>query len=129
VTRRIRADGGFYFGPFSSRRSAETFSESFLDLFKMRRCQIKIRRDPEFPGCIYSEMKMCLAPCFAGCSNQEYDVEVGRVLETLETAGSFLTREIAGQRETASEALDFERLPRSTSAWTKFRLHCEGGES
>ncbi len=109
VTRRIRADGGFYFGPFPSRRAAETFSEAFLDLFKIRRCQIRILRDPEFPGCIYSEMKMCLAPCFAGCSKQEYDVEVGRVLKTLETAGSFLTREIAGQREAASEALDFER--------------------
>src|SRR5580700_649010 len=109
VTRRIRADGGFYFGPFASRRAAEAFSESFLDLFKTRRCQIKIRRDPAFPGCIYSEMKMCLAPCFAGCSKQEYDVEVGRVLDTLETAGLFLTREIAGQREAASVALDFEK--------------------
>src|ERR1700677_2805082 len=109
VTRRIRADGGFYLGPFASRRAAEGFSESFLDLFKIRRCQIKIRRDPGFPGCIYSEMKMCLAPCFAGCSKQEYDVEVGRVLETLETAGSFLIREIQTQREAASEALDFEK--------------------
>ncbi len=109
VTRQIRGDEGFYFGPFSSRRAAEAFSETFLDLFKIRRCQIKIRRDPEFPGCIYSEMKMCLAPCFAGCSKQEYDAEVGRVLETLATAGSFLTREIAGQREAASESLDFER--------------------
>jgi excinuclease ABC subunit C len=109
VTRRIRADGGFYFGPFASRRAAEAFSESFLDLFKIRRCQIKIRRDPTFPGCIYSEMKMCLAPCFAGCSKQEYDVEVGRVLETLETAGTFLTREIQIQREAASEALNFEK--------------------
>src|SRR5580658_5965700 len=99
ITRRLAGDGGFYFGPFRSRRSADTFAEGFLDLFKIRRCQIKIRRDPEFPGCIYSEMKMCLAPCFAGCSKQEYDLEVSRVLETLETAGSFLTREIAGQRE------------------------------
>jgi excinuclease ABC subunit C len=109
VTRRIRADGGFYFGPFASRRAAEAFSESFLDIFKIRRCQIKIRRDPAFAGCIYSEMKMCLAPCFAGCAKQEYDVEVGRVLETLETAGSFLVREIQTQREAASEALDFEK--------------------
>jgi excinuclease UvrABC nuclease subunit len=109
VTRRIRTDGGFYFGPFPSRHAAETFSEAFLDLFKIRRCQIRILRDRDFPGCIYSEMKMCLAPCFAGCSKQEYDVEVGRVLKTLETAGSFLTREIAGQREAASEALDFEK--------------------
>lgn len=109
VTRRIRADEGFYFGPFASRRSAEAFSESFLDLFKIRRCQIKIRRDPTFPGCIYSEMKMCLAPCFAGCTKEEYDAEVALVVETLDTAGGALTTKFEREREAASEALDFER--------------------
>jgi excinuclease ABC subunit C len=109
VTRRVRADEGFYFGPFSSRRSAEDFSESFLDVFKTRRCQIKIRRDPEYPGCMYSEMKMCLAPCFAGCTQEEYDVEIGRVLESLESTGTALTEQLAQERAAASEALDFER--------------------
>jgi excinuclease ABC subunit C len=109
VTRRIRVDDGFYFGPFASRRSADAFAEGFLDLFKIRRCQIKIRRDPAFPGCIYSEMKMCLAPCFAGCTKQEYDDEVGRVLETLDTSGAALVERIEREREAASEALDFER--------------------
>jgi len=109
VTRRILDDEGFYFGPFASRRAADAFSESFLDLFKIRRCQIRIRRDPDFPGCIYSEMKMCLAPCFAGCTQQEYDAEMGRVLETLETTGEALTGKFTREREAASEALDFER--------------------
>jgi excinuclease ABC subunit C len=109
VTRRIRADEGFYFGPFASRRAADAFSEGFLDLFKIRRCKIKIRRDPSFPGCIYSEMKMCLAPCFAGCTKEEYDAEVGHVLETLDTTGSALTDRFEREREAASEALDFER--------------------
>jgi excinuclease ABC subunit C len=109
VTRRLAGDGGFYFGPFASRRSADAFAEGFLDLFKIRRCQIRIRRDPEFPGCIYSEMKMCLAPCFAGCTQQEYDAEVAAVLETLDTAGAALTAKFERQREAASEALDFER--------------------
>lgn len=109
VTRRISADGGFYFGPFASRRSAETFAEGFLDLFKIRRCQIKIRHDPNYPGCIYSEMKMCLAPCFAGCTKEEYDVEVGRVVETLATTGTALRESLEREREVASEALDFER--------------------
>jgi excinuclease ABC subunit C len=109
VTRRLAADEGFYFGPFASRRAADAFSEGFLDLFKIRRCQIKIRRDPSFPGCIYSEMKMCLAPCFAGCTKQEYDAEVGRVLETLDTTGAALTAKFEREREAASEALDFER--------------------
>jgi excinuclease ABC subunit C len=109
VTRRIRADGGFYFGPFSSRRAAEAFSEGFLDLFKIRRCQIKIRRDPAYPGCIYSEMKMCLAPCFAGCTKEEYDVEVTQVVETLASSGAALTERLERERAAASDALDFER--------------------
>jgi excinuclease ABC subunit C len=108
ATRRISANG-FYFGPFASRRAADTFASGFLDLFKIRRCQIKIRRDPSFPGCIYSEMKMCLAPCFAGCSKEDYDVEVGRVVAFLATGGASLTAELEREREAASDALDFER--------------------
>ncbi len=108
ATRRISANG-FYFGPFASRRAADTFASAFLDLFKIRRCQIKIRRDPDFPGCIYSEMKMCLAPCFAGCTQEQYDLEVGRVVAFLSTRGGSLTAELEIEREAASESLDFER--------------------
>jgi len=109
VTRTIRGDEGFYFGPFASRKVAEAFSQEFLDLFKIRRCQIKIRRDPDFPGCIYSQMKMCLAPCFAGCTKEEYDAEVGRVLKGLESGGVQLIQDVEREREAASQSLDFER--------------------
>jgi excinuclease UvrABC nuclease subunit len=108
ITRRIGASG-FYHGPFASRRAAEAFSSRFLDLFKIRRCHIKILRDPEFPGCIYSEMKMCLAPCFASCTKPEYDVEVGRVVAFLSTAGQSLAQELEAARDSASEQQDFER--------------------
>jgi len=115
VTRRIPVDehgtpvSGAYFGPFASRRSAEAFAERALDFFKVRRCQIKIRRDPSFPGCIYSEMKMCLAPCFAGCTKEEYDVEVQRLVQFIETTGGSLRSSVEQERERASEELDFER--------------------
>ena len=80
-----------------------------LDFFKVRRCQIKIRRDPTFPGCLYSEMKMCLAPCFAGCSKEEYDAEVNRLVQFLDTDGNSLRAAIELEREKASDDLDFER--------------------
>jgi len=108
VTRRVLAGNAFYFGPFASRKTADAFASEFLNLFKIRRCQIKIRRDPAFPGCIYSEMKMCLAPCFAGCSKEEYDAEVIRVKEFLASCGASLTGEFERERAAASEALDFE---------------------
>lgn len=115
VTRRIAVDesgaptAGAYYGPFPSRKSALAFSEQALDLFKVRRCQIKIRRDPTFPGCIYSEMKMCLAPCFAGCTKEEYDAEVERLVQFLDTNGNSLRAAIEDDRERASADLDFER--------------------
>jgi excinuclease UvrABC nuclease subunit len=108
ATRRISSNG-IYCGPFASRRAADVFASGFLDLFKIRRCQIKIRRDPSYPGCMYSEMKMCLAPCFAGCTKEEYDVELGRVVAFLSTSGAALTAELEREREAASETLDFER--------------------
>jgi len=115
MTRKIQLDadgapaGGAYYGPFPSRRAAEAFAESVLDFFKVRRCQIKIRRDPAFPGCIYSEMKMCLAPCFAGCTKEAYDAEVGRLVQFLETSGGSLRTAFEDERENASAQLDFER--------------------
>jgi excinuclease ABC subunit C len=115
VTRRIAVDdsgaptAGAYYGPFASRRSAEAFAGSALDFFRVRRCQIKIRRDPSFPGCMYSEMKMCLAPCFAGCTKEDYDVEVQKLVQFLDTGGGSLRDSLEQERETASEHLDFER--------------------
>ena len=115
VTRRIAVDSeagranAIYYGPFASRKAAEGFAESILDFFKVRRCQIKIRRDPVFPGCIYSEMKMCLAPCFAGCTDEEYAAEVKRLAQFLETGGASLQTALGTERERASEALDFEK--------------------
>jgi len=108
VTRRI-GPSGLYFGPFPTRRAADAFLAPFLDLFRIRRCQIKIRRDPAFPGCIYSEMKMCLAPCFAGCTEADYSAESQRVADFLRSRGSSLADELAREREAASAQLDFEQ--------------------
>ena len=108
ITRRLGA-AGLYVGPFVTRRAAESFLEPCLDLFRIRRCQIKIRRDPQFAGCIYSEMKMCLAPCFGGCTAVEYAEEVSRVTAFLQTGGTSLADALTQERESASMRLDFEQ--------------------
>jgi hypothetical protein len=53
-------------------------------------------------------MKMCLAPCFKGCSDQEYAVEVNRVQAYFDSGGDSLARELAAERESASAKLAFE---------------------
>ena len=109
TTRLGRLAGGpLYYGPFVSRLAAEKFMNDSLDFFKMRRCVDDLQPDPKFPGCIYSEMKMCLAPCFKGCSDQEYAVEVQRVQSYFDSGGDSLTRELSAEREAASGRLAFE---------------------
>ena len=109
TTRLGRMNGrNLYYGPFLSRAVAEKFANDSLDFFKMRRCVDDLHPDPKFPGCIYSEMKMCLAPCFKGCADEEYHAEVTRVQAYFESGGDSLVREISAQRDAASANLDFE---------------------
>jgi excinuclease UvrABC nuclease subunit len=110
ITTRLGRLGGrsLYYGPFLSRVAAEKFMNDSLDFFKMRRCVDDLHPDPKFPGCIYSEMKMCLAPCFKGCSDNEYVAEVNRVQAYFDSAGDSLTRALSAERDAASTRLAFE---------------------
>ncbi|HLH35596.1 MAG TPA: hypothetical protein VKX41_13045 [Alloacidobacterium sp.] len=97
------------FGPFPSRASAEKFSDEMLNLFELRRCHEDLNPDPAFPGCIYSEMKMCLAPCFKGCTDERYAAEAARVHAFLATRGKSLIEQISAERDAASSGLEFEK--------------------
>jgi excinuclease ABC subunit C len=110
VTTRISRTQGrsFYYGPFPSRGAAEKCANDTLDFFKMRRCVEDLSPDPAFPGCIYSEMKMCLAPCFKGCTDEQYDAEVARVQSLFDTRGESTLLQLSAERDAASSRLDFE---------------------
>ncbi len=109
TTRLGRLRGrSLYYGPFPSRAAAEKFANDSLDFFKMRRCVDDLHPDPKFPGCIYSEMKMCLAPCFKGCTDAEYQAEVDRVRAYFDSSGESLVREVSQQRDQASSNLEYE---------------------
>jgi excinuclease ABC subunit C len=109
TTRLGRISGkNVYYGPFASRLAAEKFMNDALDFFKMRRCVEELHPDPKFPGCVYSEMKMCLAPCFRGCTDDEYRAEVVRVESFLDSRGESLKRQMAAERDDASSKMEFE---------------------
>jgi excinuclease ABC subunit C len=109
TTRLGRLNGHtLYYGPFRSRTAAEKFMNDSLDFFLMRRCVDDLHPDPKFPGCIYSEMKMCLAPCFKGCTDEEYATEANRVQSYFDSSGESLVREFSAQRDAASANLAFE---------------------
>lgn len=109
VTQRALATT---YGPFQSRAAAERYLDDSLIFFELRRCTEELHPDPTFPGCVYSEMKMCLAPCFKGCSDERYAAEAEQVREYFASRGAWTMVRLEKERDAASAALDFEKAAR-----------------
>jgi excinuclease ABC subunit C len=109
VTHRpSQREADWAYGPFASRAAAERFADEALKLFLLRRCTDDLNPDPSHPGCVYSEMKMCLAPCYKGCSDERYAEEAAAVQSFLSTRGESKLVVLRGERDAASANLYFE---------------------
>ena len=110
VTHRpSQREGDWAYGPFQSRAAAERYVDEALKLFLLRRCTDDLNPDPAFPGCVYSEMKMCLAPCYKGCSDERYAEESAAVESFFRTHGESRLVTLRAQRDQAAADLEFER--------------------
>jgi excinuclease ABC subunit C len=109
VTHRpSQREADWAYGPFASRATAERFADEALKLFLLRRCTDDLAPDPSHPGCVYSEMKMCLAPCYKGCTDERYHEEAAAVESFLATRGESKLVPLRTQRDEASANLEFE---------------------
>jgi hypothetical protein len=113
-----------FYGPFPSRAAADRYCDAVLDLFKLRRCVEDLAPYPEHPGCVYQEMKKCLAPCNQACTPagaEAYSAEAAHVKRFFDTGGESLIIDIGLAREEASNALHFERAAELHAQWQKVK--------
>ena len=109
VTHRpSQREAEWSYGPFPSRAAAERFADEALKLFLLRRCIEDLDPNPSHPGCVYSEMKMCLAPCYQGCTDERYNEEAAAVQSFLATRGESRLVTLRTERDEASARLEFE---------------------
>jgi hypothetical protein len=108
TNRPSQRESGWAYGPFPSRAAAERFADEALKLFLLRRCTEDLDPNPAHPGCVYSEMKMCLAPCYQGCTDERYAEEAASVERFLATRGESRLVQLRTQRDEASANLEFE---------------------
>jgi excinuclease UvrABC nuclease subunit len=101
-------EAAWAYGPFPSRAAAERYADEALKLFLLRRCTDDLDPNPSHPGCVYSEMKMCLAPCYQGCTDQRYAQEAATVESFLATRGESRLVTLRAERDQASANLEFE---------------------
>ena len=105
-TAYIRNDGAAYFGPLSSRRTAEFVVELVNRSFKLRECSDEAFAEGR--RCLYAQMGRCNAPCQGGDGASCYDVEVQRVRDFLTGRDNTLLDYLEEKMHVAAEQLDFE---------------------
>jgi hypothetical protein len=118
-----RALDNFY-GPFPSRAAADRYCDAVLDLFKLRRCVEELAPYPEHPGCVYQEMKKCLAPCNQAHTPEgaaAYTAEASAVKQFFDTRGESMIIAIGMEREEASAAMEFEKAATLHAQWHKVK--------
>ena len=108
-TRRVREDGGDYFGPFLPGGLARKAIKLVQKLFQVRVCRIEIDGGLARP-CLYYDMHRCLGPCVAGLTTKAaYDEAIQQARLFLSGRNEQLVRRLKKEMWEASEEMDYER--------------------
>lgn len=109
--RGPRERKGRYYGPFASAGSVARTLVALQRVFMLRICSDAMFASRKRP-CLQYQIKRCSAPCVGYVSEADY-------AETVDAASRFLAgrsrevqEQLAGEMQTASDALDFERAAR-----------------
>jgi len=112
VTRRLRKDGGAYFGPYFPGNLAHRLVDVIHRSFLIPSCKVDLNRyHPR--ACLQYYIKRCLGPCVEGLiSTEDYRQAVRDVQLFLEGKPSELEARLTARMEQAAEAMQFELAAR-----------------
>jgi DNA polymerase III subunit epsilon len=110
ATREVRADGGRYFGPFSSRRAVDATIEVIQKLFPIRTCTRAMppAAKPSDP-CLRYHMGRCPAPCKGTAAKEKYRATVNEIVDFLANNREDMLDKLRQRMWDAAERDDFER--------------------
>jgi excinuclease ABC subunit C len=112
VTRKVRADGSRYFGPFTSVGPMRQALEVMKRLHTVRSCRYDLPKDVPDRPCLDYHIGRCLAPCVGLQTEEAYRVMIDEVVRILEGDTEQIRRDAEQWMREAADALDFERAGR-----------------
>ena len=108
VTRKLRKDGGAYYGPYFPGNLAYRIAEVIHRSFLLPSCKLDLRRYYARP-CLQYYIKRCLGPCVEGLTTSEAYREAVRDAQMfLEGRGADLESSLQQRMEEAAASEQFE---------------------
>ncbi|HET6454051.1 MAG TPA: excinuclease ABC subunit UvrC, partial [Armatimonadota bacterium] len=112
VTRRVKADGNRYFGPFADSQAMRESLRMIRRIFKIRSCNKKLTGEEQDRPCLNFHMGQCDTPCSGRIGREEYAQLVHDTCLFLEGRRDSLVDRLRGEMIQASDELEFERAAR-----------------
>jgi excinuclease ABC subunit C len=108
VTRRLKKDGGTYFGPYFPANLAHRLVDFIHRHFRVPSCKVDLTRYHAKP-CLQYHIHRCLGPCVEGLTTDAtYAEAIQRVKLFLEGRHSALASDLRRRMEQAAEDMRFE---------------------
>lgn len=108
MTRRLKKDGGLYFGPFMTALNVKESVEEIRKIFKIRSCNKHISKDKTERPCLYYQIGQCSAPCSGKITEEEYKQSLEGLTRLLNGNYSDIIEELTKKMALAADKLEFE---------------------
>ena len=113
ITRQVRRDGSYYFGPYTSKARLKVILDLVKTLFPLRTCTLPLTpkniEEGKFKVCLEYHIKNCEGPCVGEESEENYNEKIEQVKNILKGNFGEVKRHFEAEMQTLAEALEFER--------------------
>jgi len=111
ITRRRKAPGNIYFGPFAHAWALRSTFDLIIKLFPVRSCSQSNFESAQRSKrqCLLGYIGKCSAPCVGWISSEEHRGLVAKLQKFLDHGGGDISATLRDEMSKAAEAEDFER--------------------
>ena len=104
ITREVKKDGGFFFGPYPDVYAAQETLRFLQRVYPLRRCQGHQGRP-----CLYYHMGQCLGACFKEVPESLYAMQIKAIKRFLNGQVDPVKKNLTAKMTTAASEMQFER--------------------
>lgn len=104
ITRKVKKDGGKYFGPYPNVTAANDTKKLLDRLYPLRKCRTIPDR-----VCIYYQIHQCLAPCVHEITDEQNQQMVKEITSFLKNGHEEVKKDLTKKMHEAADELNFER--------------------
>lgn len=109
VTRKLRADGSRYFGPYMQGVSGAAVMNLLHAAFPLRSCRKDFAKKRKGEReCLNYHLKRCLAPCTGRVTEEEYRAMIGEIIRFLQGDDNEVRDRLNKRMLEAAERQEFE---------------------